>query len=209
MATAAMQVESYINRLKRGKIFTFSQVVNKVKAAKDTICHALKKLEQQKLILTVKKGVYLKPVMTRFGPLLASPGEVIKVIAKEKQAEIFPAGASLTNAFGISTQLPMGNAYITNKRIKSFSMNNAQVELRYSRAFENAVKKLARLPMAEKQLLLKLWVILDYIGPTEASQAKAKLASFWHKLSPKAKEKFTQICKGKLHWVKNTIPMMT
>lgn len=200
--TTVFNVEKYVKHLKYGQLFTFAQVMIKVGAEKDTVSHALKKLSESNKIISVKRGVYLRPKVSKFGNVLPAPGDIVKIIAKEKKAAVYPSGASLLNSFGISTQMSMGETYISSKRIQPFCVNNTKVYFNYSRAFENAEKKLTGLTIDEKELSLNLWIMLDYMGEKEALRATPKLQYHWSKMSDQGKCKFQNTLNGKLHWAK-------
>ena len=76
-ATVVSRVESYVKRLNRGTVFTFDTVVSRVGVTqKDTVNHALKKLTRSNEIVHVKKGVYVRPRMSRFGAIPVEPGKL-------------------------------------------------------------------------------------------------------------------------------------
>ncbi|MCI1682857.1 MAG: DUF6088 family protein [Bacteroides sp.] len=59
------------------------------------------------------KGIYYKPIITRYGTVYPSAEKIVKAIAEREHAEILPTGESALNALGLSTQVPMKPVYLT------------------------------------------------------------------------------------------------
>lgn len=198
--TVTSNVESYVDRLKCGQLFTFAQVMDRVDAEKDTVSQALRKLADHDKLISVRKGLYLKPKRSKFGNVLPAPGDVVKFVAKSKKVSIYPTGTTLLNALGISTQMPMGNTYISSKRIEPFAINNVKIHFKYSKAFEKMEKSFSPLNTKDRDIALKLWIMLDYMGKEETYHASSRLKDYMNNFSYCGKTKFFNTLNGKLNW---------
>ena len=65
------------------------------------------------LLCRLAKGVYYKPIETRFGILYPEVGNLVKAIARRDNAQVLPTGETAQNMLGLSTQVPMNYVYLT------------------------------------------------------------------------------------------------
>jgi len=205
--TVTMQISRYVKKRHYGSIFSFKQVLHKVDASKRTVYYAVNQLTQTNAIVRVKKGIYLRPKMSRFGPILPEPGQIAVIMAKNIGAKLYPSGANAVNALGLSTQLSMNYSYVATKQMTSFEVNNSMVNIRYSRALETAERKLTGLKAKEKEKIILLWLSFEYLGKREIYLRKDEIIHQIGSLSSKGHLKFEQILSGKLHWAKTLITM--
>ncbi|MDA3810542.1 MAG: DUF6088 family protein [Spirochaetaceae bacterium] len=203
MATVISRVGTYVKHQRPGTVFTFNTVVSRLGITqKDTVNHALKKLSESNEIIHVKKGVYARPKMSRFGAIPVEPGKVIQVTAENSGANVYPYGASVLNALGLSTQLSMSYSYVSTKRITSFKVNNTNINIRYSRALKRAEETIKGLRKEEKKRVILLWISLEYLGESEARQFQEQINNIFSKLTPKAQKQLIKSFNRKLNWAK-------
>ena len=65
------------------------------------------------LLCRLAKGVYYKPIQTRFGILYPEVGALVKAIAHRDNAHVLPTGETAQNMLGLFTQVPMNYVYLT------------------------------------------------------------------------------------------------
>ncbi len=199
--TVYQQAEEYIKHRPFGTVFSFGQIVAKLDVSKDSLAHALAKLEAKNHVSRLERGLWHRPKVTRFGVIGPKPETVAAIIVKERGAFVVPAGAAAVNALGWSTQMSMIYNYISTKRISPLNIGKHQINFRYSRAFEDAMKKLDGLNPKEKKRASILWAALEYLGENEA-QGKSKLIQqSFTQLSTRTQKKFISTLNGKLSWV--------
>lgn len=83
------------------------------------------------ILIRISHGIYLKPKITRFGPLLPSLYEIAEIIAKRDHAKILPYGPAAENYLGFSTQVPMNAVYITNGASRKLQIDNRTLVFKY------------------------------------------------------------------------------
>lgn len=94
-----------IDRLPRGFIFTYRDLLLEVDK-KDALLKALNRLEKNGLINKLSKGKYYKPVLTPFGVLKPSIGQVVKDLLFENGKIVgYLTGYSIYNHLGLTTQV--------------------------------------------------------------------------------------------------------
>ena len=201
MATVASRVEKYVKHLNRGSVFTFSTVVSKIgDAQKDTVNHALKRLVKRNEIVHIKKGIYSRPKISRFGPIPVETVKVVQATANNINAKVYPSGAFALNALGLSTQLVMSQSFISSKRIAPFKVNNTNIKIHYSRSLERLEQGLNTVKKTEREKIILLWLSLEYLGERETNSQKTSINKVISSLSPKAKQQLSSKLVGKLRW---------
>ncbi|MCD8281914.1 MAG: DUF6088 family protein, partial [Prevotella sp.] len=76
------------------------------------------------------KGVYYKPIVTRFGTVYPTTEKIVRCIADRDHAEILPTGEAALNALGFSTQVPVNPVYITTGSPRVIKIGNKTIRLK-------------------------------------------------------------------------------
>lgn len=93
---------------------------------------ALSRLARSGHLLRAARGLYLRPVETRFG--LSAPGleATLKALEHETGEVIVPAGAAAANRLGLTTQVPVRSVYLTSGRSRQLALGAQLIELRHA-----------------------------------------------------------------------------
>lgn len=93
---------------------------------------ALSRLARSGQLIRVSRGLYLRPVKTRFG--LSAPGvEVsLKALAQETGEIIAPSGAAAANRLGLTTHVPVRSVYLTSERSRRLTLGAQVIELQHA-----------------------------------------------------------------------------
>lgn len=94
------------------------------------IDQALARLNARGALVRAGRGVYLRPVESRFGPRTPSVEQVIDALAAHRGEVIVSSGASAANTLGLTTQVPVKPVYMTSGRSRTMRLGNQVVELR-------------------------------------------------------------------------------
>ena len=81
----------------------------------------LSRLARAGCLLRVCRGVYMRPVETRFGPCAPSIEKAVASLSASWGETIVPCGASAANVLGLTTQNPVLSVYLTsgpNRRLR-------------------------------------------------------------------------------------------
>ena len=92
----------------------------------------LSRLARSGHLLRAARGLYLRPVETRFG--LSAPGleATLKALELETGEAIVPAGAAAANRLGLTTQVPVRSVYLTSGRSRQLALGAQVIELRHA-----------------------------------------------------------------------------
>ena len=100
------------------------------------IDQALSRLARNGSLLRIGQGVYVRPVMTRFGPRPPSIEKVIPALAKLWNETIVPDGSHSANVLGLTTQVPIQPVYLTSGRDRKLRLGEQTVLLRHAPAWQ-------------------------------------------------------------------------
>lgn len=119
---------SRIRRSKRGSIFLPDSFLPiDVRYASNIMSQLVK----EGILIRVSQGLYLKPKITRFGPVIPSFYEIAEAIARRDHAKILPSGPAAENFLGFSTQIPMNAVYITSGASRKLRIGNRTLTFKY------------------------------------------------------------------------------
>lgn len=85
---------------------------------------ALSRLAHRGQLVRAGRGVYLRPISSRFGSRAPSVEQAVEAVAQQRGEVIVSNGAAAANALGLTTQVPIRAVYLTSRR--SRTMLNGQ-----------------------------------------------------------------------------------
>ncbi|KFC64496.1 hypothetical protein FF80_03119 [Devosia sp. LC5] len=135
---------------------------------------ALSRLAERGQLIRAGRGVYLRPVTSRFGTRAPSVEQAVEALAAQRGEVIVSNGAAAANALGLTTQVPVRSVYLTSGRSRTMTLGRQSVELRHAPRWQLA---LADRPAGQAVRALA------WLGP---EKAEAALQALKRKLPPTA-----------------------
>lgn len=96
----------------------------------ESVGRVLSALTDEGVLVRLSPGIYVKPRMSRFGPVMPSVEKVVEEIAVRDKVQVLPAGAAALNALGLSTQVPMSYCFLTMGSARTLMIGNKKVTLK-------------------------------------------------------------------------------
>ncbi len=96
------------------------------------IDQALSRLVRVGKLLRASRGLYLRPIETRFGPRTPSVEAVLTTLQAETGETIAPSGAAAANTLGLTTQVPVRTVYLTSGPSRRLRFGAQMVELQHA-----------------------------------------------------------------------------
>jgi hypothetical protein len=93
---------------------------------------ALKRLEGREELMRLFRGLYVRPVKTRFGMRAPSAEKVIERIAATRAETVVAHGAAAANSLGLTTQVPTKLVYLTSGKSRRLTLGAQIVELKHA-----------------------------------------------------------------------------
>ena len=135
------------------------------------------------------RGVYVRPVTSRFGVRPPAPEKIVEALAGLKGETVAPSGASAANALGLTTQVPARMVYLTTGPARLLKVGRQEVELRHAPAWQ------LRWPRERAGQVVRA---LAWLGPEEAPQHVPALRK---KLSPPERKQLAAATAGVPSWL--------
>jgi hypothetical protein len=127
---------------------------------------ALSRLTERGQLIRAGRGVYIRPIMSRFGTRAPSVEQAVEALASQRGEVIVPSGAAAANTLGLTTQVPVRSVYLTSGRSRTMSLGKQVVELRHAPRWQLA---LAHKPAGAAVR------VLAWLGPEKAEAALTML----------------------------------
>lgn len=120
----------------------------------ESVGRVLSELTTENTLIRISPGIYVKPRMSRFGPVMPSVGKLVNAIAERDKVQVIPAGVVALNMLGLSTQVPMVYCYLTMGSARTLKLGNIKVILKRGvpRNFAYKTKLIAMLVQAMRAL---------------------------------------------------------
>lgn len=93
---------------------------------------ALSRLARRGRLLRVCRGVYMRPIRTRFGVHAPSVPKVIAALSALWGGTIVGSGAAAANVLGLTRQVPMRSVYLTSGPTRTLRLFAQVIELRHA-----------------------------------------------------------------------------
>ena len=127
---------------------------------------ALSRLAKRGQLMRIGRGLYVRPIETRFGRRAPSELRVVENLAQMTGEVIAPHGAAAANKLGLTTQVPVRSAYLTTGRSRRLKLGAQIVELRHAPGWQLALGS---------QRSGQLIRALAWLGPQKAGAALSTL----------------------------------
>lgn len=134
---------------------------------KPAIRSALLRLLRAQKLLRVGRGIYVVPVVSRFGSSAPSAHRFIEELSKRSGEDIVSSGATTANALGLTTQVPVQMVYWTSGRSRKLNLGKLVLHLEHVSSWQLV---LAKEPAGE------IVRVLAWAGPEHIHSVLKKVA---------------------------------
>ena len=133
MSAVADQIMRRVRGKGRGWVFTPKNFIDL--GTRGSVDMALSRLVHAGNIRRIGRGLYDYPRKhDSLGPLSPDPANIAQAVSTQSGDKIAPSGATASNSFGLSTQVPARATYATSGRSRVRRVGGRSVTLRHSRA---------------------------------------------------------------------------
>jgi len=124
MATLPESIRNHAQSLPEGGVLSPKEFLHL--GSRAAIDQAFSRLAKAGELLRVSRGIYVAPVLSRFGKRSPSPESVAHALAEQSGEVLVPHGANSANALGLTQQVPTREVFLSSGRTR---------ELRLGRSF--------------------------------------------------------------------------
>lgn len=149
---------------------------------------ALFRLAREEHLLRVACGLYVAPIVSRFGRRSPAPEMVIRSLAEATREVIVVHGARSANALGLTRQMPVRQMFLTSGRSRILHLGKTEIVIRHAPKWQmvlgdsfagEAIRALAWMgPLHARGAAVKLKKLLP-AGEWRAVQSTRSLLPAW------------------------------
>jgi hypothetical protein len=182
------ETEQQIQQSEAGTLFFVSDFA---KTGNDVfISRVLSEFADKGLLCRLAKGVYYKPIETRYGILYPDVADIVKAIARRDNAQVLPTGEAAQNMLGLSTQVPMNYVYLTSGSARKIEVGprtvtfkrcvpkNFAVKNEFLAVLIQAMKSIGEDRMTDRHRII-IKGLLQQNLPIETFEQDLKVAPIW------------------------------
>ena len=130
MQTLATQVLERAAGLPEGTPLVAKELLHL--GSRAAVDQVLSRLVQRGTLLRAGRGIYVRPVESRYGTRAPSTVKMVEGLANQRGETIVSHGAAAANALGLTTQVPMRAVYLTSGRSRRLKLGAQTVEFRHA-----------------------------------------------------------------------------
>jgi hypothetical protein len=128
MQTIAENILSEAKTLPEGALISAKEFLHL--GSRAAVDQALKRLKERKELMPLYRGVYVRPVKTRFGTRAPAAEKVIERFAATRAETVVAHGAAAANSLGLTTQVPTKLVYLTSGKNRRLKLGAQVVEMK-------------------------------------------------------------------------------
>jgi Family of unknown function (DUF6088) len=130
MQTIANRILGEAEKLPEGALLSAKEFLHLGNRA--AVDQALKRLKERNELMLVARGVYVRPVKTRFGTRAPAVEKVIERFAATRAETVVPHGAAAANTLGLTTQVPTKLVFLTSGKSRKLKLGAQTVEMKHA-----------------------------------------------------------------------------
>jgi hypothetical protein len=130
MQTVAENILSQVKTLPEGALISAKEFLHL--GSRAAVDQALKRLKERKELMPLFRGVYVRPVKTRFGTRAPAAEKVIERFAATRAETVVAHGAAAANSLGLTTQVPTKLVYLTSGKNRRLKLGAQVVEMKHA-----------------------------------------------------------------------------
>ena len=115
MPTVTDAIRRKVQNAEPERLWTFRDFSSLPSSA---VAMSLSRLARQGVVHRLRKGVYYKPKVSRFGTLKPDAANVIAALLDRKNIDWKPSGITVWNAMGLTTQVAATPSFTTDHRVR-------------------------------------------------------------------------------------------
>lgn len=139
--------------------------------SRNAVDQALSRLAKSGALMRVGRGLYVKPIQTRFGARAPDPHKVVTSLALQAGETMVIGEAAAANALGLTTQVPMRPVYLSSGVSRRLQLGRQVVEIRHAPRWKLALANRE----AGTALRAMAWAGADH-AQTVASQLSQRMS---------------------------------
>lgn len=130
MSTLPRSILSHAESLPEGGLVSPKDFLHL--GSRAAVDQAFSRLAKEGKLLRVARGIYVTPVVSRFGTRAPAPEKVVQSLAIQRGEAVTPHGANAANSLGLTQQVPIREVYLTSGRNRKLKLGRYEVSVRHA-----------------------------------------------------------------------------
>ena len=130
MSTLPHSILSHAESLPEGGLVSPKEFLHL--GSRAAVDQAFTRLTKDGQLLRVARGLYVRPVSSRFGTRAPAPEKVVQSLAAQSGEVVTPHGANAANALSLTQQVPVREVYLTSKRSRKLQLGRHEVTVKHA-----------------------------------------------------------------------------
>jgi Family of unknown function (DUF6088) len=130
MQAVAERILSEAETLPEGALISAKEFLHL--GSRAAVDQALRRLKERNELMSIDRGVYVRPVKTRFGMRAPAAEKVVERFAATRAETVVAHGAAAANSLGLTTQVPTKLVYLTSGRNRKLKLGAQVIEMRHA-----------------------------------------------------------------------------
>jgi hypothetical protein len=130
MTPLSRQILTHVTALGEGEPITAKGLLHL--GARAAVDKALTRLARRGELMRIARGLYVRPVATRFGPRAPAAEKVVQALGRAFGEVVVQSGATIANGLGLTTQVPIRPVYLTSGPSRRLTLGKQKVEVRHA-----------------------------------------------------------------------------
>jgi hypothetical protein len=139
MHTTSERISKHVSALPEGTPVGAKELLHLGSVA--AVHQALSRLARRGQLFRVGRGMYVRPLETKYGKRTPSVEKVVEGLAAARGETVARHGAVAANAFGLTEQVPVKIIYVTTGKSRQIQMGAQSIELRHVPAWQTVAGK--------------------------------------------------------------------
>jgi hypothetical protein len=130
MPTIAENILSQAKTLPEGALISAKEFLHL--GSRAAVDQALTRLAGRGELMRLSRGLYVRPIKTRFGTRAPAAQKVVEGIAAARAETVVAHGAAAANSLGLTTQVPARVVYLTSGKNRRLRLGAQVVEMKHA-----------------------------------------------------------------------------
>lgn len=130
MSSLSEEILRLIQCLPEGSLLSARDLLHL--GSRRAVNQALSRLTKDEHLLRVARGLYVAPIVSRFGRRSPAPKMVIRFLAEATREVIVAHGARSANALGLTQQMPVRQIFLTSGRSRTLHLGKTEIVIKHA-----------------------------------------------------------------------------
>ncbi|WP_194726364.1 DUF6088 family protein [Noviherbaspirillum malthae] len=177
MSVLSTSILERVSNLEEGGIISPKEFLHL--ASRAAVDQAFTRLTKEGRLLRVGRGLYVAPVISRFGTRPPAPEKVVAAVTYQKGEVAVSHGAADANILGLTTQVPIKEVFLSSGPNRKLHLGKRIIDIRHAPRWQ-LILGASRAGMAVRAMA---WLGKEHLGEVMPKLRRQLPSEDWEKLT--------------------------